>query len=61
MMSVHDEIRKQVEIYLTENEKFTEKGVKSSATKARNALSALMKLAKERRQEILEEKEKREA
>ncbi len=61
MMSVHDEIRKQVEIYLTENEKFTEKGVKSSATKARNALSALMKLAKERRQEILEEKEKKEA
>lgn len=61
MMSVHDEIRKQVEIYLTENEKFTEKGVKSSATKARNALSALMKLAKERRQEILEEKEKKKA
>ncbi len=56
MMATHDEIKKQIEIYLTENEKFTEKGVKSAATKARNALSALSKLCKERRIEILAEK-----
>lgn len=58
-MTTHDEIKAQFEIYLSENEKFTEKGVKSAATKARNALLELTKLCKVRRTEILEEKEKK--
>ena len=38
-MSIHDEIIAQMEIYVTENKKFVEKGVKSSATRARKALA----------------------
>ncbi len=57
-MAAHDELKKQFEIYLAENGKFTEKGIKSSATRARNALSEIAKLCKERRVEILAEKEK---
>lgn len=57
-MTTHEELKIEIETYLQENEKFTLKGVKSSSTKARNALSNIMKLAKLRRAEILEEKEK---
>ena len=56
-MATHDELKKQFEIYLAENEKFTEKGIKLSATRARNALSEIAKLCKERRIEILEERD----
>ena len=56
-MAAHDELKKQFEIYLAENEKFTEKGIKLSATRARNALSEIAKLCKERRIEILQEKD----
>lgn len=56
-MSTHEELKNQFEIYLKENERFTEKGIKSAATKARNALSEIAKLSKERRAEILSEKE----
>lgn len=56
-MAVHDDIKKEFETYIAENEKFTEKGIKSSATRARNALSNLSKLCKERRMEIIKEKE----
>lgn len=59
-MSTHDEIIAQMEIYVTENNKFVEKGVKSSATRARKALSEISKLAKARRAEIVEEKEEME-
>ena len=45
-----------METYLAENEKFAEKGVKASATRARKALQELGKLIKTRRKEILEEK-----
>ena len=38
-MSIHDEIIAQMEIYVTENKKFVEKGVKSSATRARRLSS----------------------
>ena len=55
-MSTTDEIKSQFETYLQENEKFAEKGVKASATRARNALQELGKLIKARRKEILEEK-----
>jgi len=55
-MSITDEIRSQFEAYIEENEKFAEKGVKASATRARKALQELGKLIKIRRKEILEEK-----
>jgi len=55
-MSTTDEIRSQFEAYIEENEKFAEKGVKASATRARKALQELGKLIKIRRKEILEEK-----
>ncbi|MCI7606568.1 MAG: hypothetical protein MSS69_07420 [Spirochaetales bacterium] len=56
-MSTHDEIVAQMEIYVTENNKFVEKGVKSSATRARKALAEIAKLAKTRRAEITQAKE----
>lgn len=55
-MSTTDEIRSQFEAYIEENNKFVEKGVKASATRARKALQELGKLIKARRKEILEEK-----
>ena len=54
-MATHDDLKKEIETYLSENEKFCKYGYKSSATKARNALSSIMKLSKTRRAEILEE------
>lgn len=54
-MATHDELKKEIEAYLYENERFEKYGYRASATKARNALSAIMKLAKTRRAEILEE------
>ena len=56
-LSTHDEIVAQMEIYVTENNKFVEKGIKSSATRARKALSEIAKLAKARRAEITDEKD----
>ena len=56
-MSTHDEIVAQMEIYVTEINKFVEKGIKSSATRARKALSEIAKLAKARRAEITDEKD----
>ncbi len=55
-MSTTDEIKSQMDIYNAENDKFTDKGVKASATRARKALQELGKLIKTRRKEILEEK-----
>lgn len=55
-MSTNDDIKSQFETYIEENEKFAEKGVKASATRARKALQELGKLIKARRKEILEEK-----
>ena len=55
-MSTTDEIKSQFETYIEENDKFAEKGVKASATRARKALQELGKLIKTRRKEILEEK-----
>lgn len=57
-MTTDDELKKEIETYLEENEKFSRYGFRSSATKARNALSAIMKLSKTRRAEILEETKK---
>ncbi len=55
-MTIHEQIVAQYETYLAENQKFTEKGVKVSAARARKALAEIAKLAKERRKEIQEEK-----
>ncbi len=55
-MSVHEQIVAQFEAYVAENQKFTDKGVKASAARARKALGELGKLAKERRKEIQEAK-----
>ncbi len=55
-MSAHDELVKQMENYIAENKKFTEKKVKAAATRARASLQAIGKAVKERRKEIIEEK-----
>jgi len=55
-MSNHDTLKEQMEVYLAENEKFTEKGVKAASTRARKALQEMSKAIKERRKEISEEK-----
>ena len=55
-MSAHDELVEQMENYIAENNKFSEKKVKAAATRARAALQAIGKAVKERRKEIIEEK-----
>jgi hypothetical protein len=57
MSANHDAIKAAFETYLAENEKFTGKGVKASAARARKALQELGKALKERRKEITAEKE----
>lgn len=52
----HDEIVKNFELYLAENAKFTQKGVKAAAGRARKALQEMSKGIKNRRKEITEEK-----
>ncbi|MFA5514197.1 MAG: hypothetical protein WDA17_04680 [Sphaerochaetaceae bacterium] len=55
-MTVHEQIVAQYEAYIAENQKFSERGIKASAARARKALGEIAKLAKERRKEIQEEK-----
>ena len=57
MESNHDIIRRAMETYLAENEKFAGKGVKASAARARKALQEISKAIRERRKEITAEKE----
>jgi hypothetical protein len=57
MESNHDILKAQFEAYLAENEKFTTKGVKAAAARARKALQEISKAVKERRKEITAEKE----
>lgn len=56
-MTSHEIIVEQFNQYLAENTKFTEKGVKASAARARKALQEIAKAVKERRKEITAEKE----
>jgi hypothetical protein len=56
-MSNHDNLKEQFEVYMAENEKFTQKGVKAAAARARKALQEMSKCIKERRKEITAEKE----
>ncbi|HLW22430.1 MAG TPA: hypothetical protein VKZ39_04530 [Sphaerochaetaceae bacterium] len=55
-MTIHEQIVAQYEAYIAENQKFTEKGIKASAARARKALGEIAKLSKERRKEIQDEK-----
>ena len=56
MSETHESIMTEIQTYSEENIKFTEKGVKGSATRARKALANLSKLIKARRKEIQEVK-----
>jgi len=56
-MTNHEIIVEQFETYLVENEKLTENGIKASAARARKALMEITKAIKERRKEIMVEKE----
>jgi len=57
MSQNHEMLKEQFEAYLAENEKFTEKGVKAAAARARKALQEISKAVKERRKEIITEKD----
>ena len=56
-MTIHEQIVEAFNNYIAENEKFTSKGVKASAARARKALQEMSKGIKERRKEITAEKE----
>ena len=56
MSQTHESIMTTIQTYSEENSKFTEKGVKASATRARKALAELGKLIKARKKEIQETK-----
>ena len=56
MSQTHEQIMTEIQTYSEENQKFTEKGVKASATRARKALASLSKLIEARRKEIQEVK-----
>lgn len=51
-MSHHETIVSAYETYLAENAKFTDKGIKASAARARKALQDMAKSIRERRKEI---------
>ena len=55
-MSAHDTLVEHMENYIAENKKFTEKKVKAAATRARAALQEIGKSVKDRRKEIIDEK-----
>lgn len=56
-MTNHEVLVDLFETYLIERDKFVERGVKVSASRARKALSEISKLTKEIRKEIQEMKE----
>ncbi len=56
MSESHDTLLTAIDTYKVENEKFTDKGVKSAGTRARKALAKSGKAVKARRKEIQEAK-----
>ena len=56
MNETHEDMVKAWNLYLEENEKFSVKGVKAAAGRARKALNDVRKLAAARRKEITEAK-----
>lgn len=57
IMTTHETIVAAYENYLAENAKFSDKGVKAAAARARKALQEIAKSVKVRRAEITTEKE----
>ena len=57
-MNLHEQIVESFNSYITESESFDIKGVKVAGTRARKALGELSKLAKARRAEIQDKKNK---
>lgn len=55
-MNTHDQLLAQLQAYIDENTKFTDKGVKAAAGRARKALNEVRKLAATRRKELTEAK-----
>lgn len=55
-MTTHEQLVGLFESYVMENQKFSEKGVKAAASRARKALAEISKLTKVRRAEIQETK-----
>jgi len=56
MSTNHETILAEIETYVAENAKLTDKGIKASAARARKALQNITVAIKERRKEIMEEK-----
>lgn len=56
-MTHHENLLSLLELYQLENEKFVTKGNKAAGTRARKALSEIIKSSKERRKEIQEAKD----
>jgi hypothetical protein len=56
IMTNHENLVNLFESYLTENDKFQNKGNKAAGTRARKALAEFTKAAKERRKEIQDAK-----
>ena len=56
-MTNHETLKTAFDTYMAENEKFTGKGIKAAAARARKALQEMSKAIKERRKEITAEKE----
>jgi len=56
-MTTHEQIVEAFNNYIAENEKFTSKGVKAAAARARKSLQEIAKAVKVRRAEITTEKE----
>ena len=56
MSDNHNIILEQMEIYIAENEKLTEKKIAASAARARKALQEIAVALKSRRKEIMDEK-----
>ena len=56
-MTNHETLKTAFDTYMAENEKFTGKGVKAAAARARKALQEMSRAIKERRKEITAEKE----
>jgi len=56
MSENHETIMEQIEVYIQENDKLTDKGIAASAARARKALQNITVAIKERRKEIMDEK-----
>ena len=56
MSTNHELLIEQMEIYIAENEKLTEKKIAASAARARKALQEIAVALKARRKEIMDEK-----